>query len=78
MIGRGVARRLQRLEAVHPVSRDGVISITLEDLLRAIWRDDKNKYVKSATENGFGAFLIPQFEREDAERARRSLVGGRK
>ena len=43
-------------------------SFTMEELLRAIWRRDKKRFRKMAERRKIYGILIPQFEREDAER----------
>ena len=52
------------MEKARPI-RDGMY--TLEELCRAIWRYDQEQFRKMA-EHSSVRLLIPQFEREGAER----------
>jgi hypothetical protein len=57
-------RRLKALEKTLP-KHDG--PYTLEELCRAIWRQDEGSF-RQMTEYSFVPLLITRFEREDAER----------
>jgi hypothetical protein len=67
-----IARRIQRLEALELQHRakDGHRSITLEELCRLCWRQDKKGFIESAEGNSYRLF-VSKFEREDAEAASR-------
>jgi hypothetical protein len=65
----GINRRLRKMENALRPTHDGCY--TLEELCRTWWRQDKVGYL----ENSKGSlswplrYFIPQFEREDADRA---------
>jgi hypothetical protein len=63
-------KRLKALEKKRP--HDGTYS--LEELCRVIWRHDKEGFRK-LTDHSSCRLLIPQFEREDADR--RDVLAGR-
>lgn len=65
MNGRTIKTRLLRLEATLRPDGDG--TFTLEELCRAMWRQDKKHFLKIAGENRLG-LLVAQFEREDIGR----------
>jgi hypothetical protein len=67
-----IVRRIQRLEALEFQHRakDGHRSITLEELCRLSWRQDKKGFIESAKNNSYRLF-VSKFEREDAEAASR-------
>jgi len=65
---RATLKRVQKIEQrLSP--GDGLF--TLEELYRAIWREDRTRYRQMSTGHlGTGmSVLLPVFEREDAERA---------
>ena len=66
---------LKRIEKVHgrmfPKRDDG--TLTLEELCRAIWREDENQFRKMTSSADCRLrHFIPQFEREDLLDGRRS------
>jgi hypothetical protein len=65
-----IVRRIQRLEALESQHRtmDGHILMTLEELCRLSWRQDKKGFLESAEGNSYRLF-VSKFEREDAEAA---------
>ncbi len=71
MTQRTIWRRMRKLEKrFMPVSSNG---FTLEELCRSVWREDQTYFREFAAESTFPiSILIPQFEREDADRARRA------
>lgn len=65
-----ILKRVRNLERQTLPSESG---FTLEALYRSIWREDPIAYRKLMADcpgSGLGV-LLPRFEREDAERARR-------
>ena len=63
-----ILRRIQKMERVV-LPGDGCF--TLEALLRAMWREDPARCRAECRGSGGMSLLIPQFEREDVERARK-------
>ena len=57
--------RLKKLEQKLSPPDDGMF--TLEALCRALWRRDKQNFLKIACELHLG-LLVTQFEREDSDR----------
>jgi hypothetical protein len=57
--------RLARLEQTLCPPNDG--TFTLEELCRALWRREKQNFLKIARELHLG-LLVTQFEREDSDR----------
>jgi hypothetical protein len=52
----------------YTMMKDGHILITLEELCRSMWRQDKKGFLESAKNNSYRLF-VSQFEREDAAEA---------
>ena len=69
---RNLRRRIHRLEQQLCPSGDGLV--TLEELLRSLWRDDRDAFL-GATESLNCRYLTRHFELEDAERDRRGMRG---
>ena len=61
-------KRVAKLENLMCPQSDGDISITLEELCRSMWRQDKKGFLESAKNNSYRLF-VSQFEREDAAEA---------
>jgi hypothetical protein len=60
-----IRRRVKAIERViSPIRDDG--TVTVEQLLRSIWKSDRNGYMQLVDEHAFGAgLLLPTFQRED-------------
>jgi hypothetical protein len=59
-------RRVRALEQLHP-EHDGMC--TVEELCRAMWRQDKTSYLKRVEKGDWHLRkFVTQFELEDAER----------
>ena len=70
MSTRQMWKRLAKVEELICRKRDDG-QYTLEELCRAIWRQDENGYRKIVDREASSlGFFIPQFEREDLERVR--------
>lgn len=69
MSTRRIRKRLEKVEDRISPPDDG--TYTLEEACRAIWQEDKRKYLKMAKGSPVLRFLMPRFEREDAGRAER-------
>ena len=63
---RQLSNRIGRLERLAPRREDGLY--TLEEICRAMWRKNKNRFMEIAKNNTYQLFVY-QFQREDAEAA---------
>jgi hypothetical protein len=62
-----ICSRLKKLERRLSPSDDG--TFTLEELCRAMWREDKRKFLEIANDTSLSLFAC-QFDFEDAEHGR--------
>jgi hypothetical protein len=70
-----LTRRLIKLESAIAAKQD--LSLTLEELCRRLWQENKEGFFKVSKLTSF-SFFVAQFEREDAERKETDALRNRR